>query len=92
MAAVRDMGHGWIAVSAEVIEGDDELAFWIGVAMEQSLTTVRNQSDNECNETISRSKPLNRTITMPSHGISSVGLTGFERGPRADPDKATIAR
>lgn len=36
MGAGRTMGPGWISVSAESIAGDEQLASWIGVALEHN--------------------------------------------------------
>ncbi|MQA03685.1 MAG: hypothetical protein GEV07_13505 [Streptosporangiales bacterium] len=34
MGAGRTMGPGWIAVSAQSIESDDDLSFWLDVALD----------------------------------------------------------
>ncbi|MFT4220183.1 MAG: TfoX/Sxy family protein [Microbacterium sp.] len=36
MGPGRDMGPGWIEVAADAIGGDEQLSFWVGVAMEHN--------------------------------------------------------
>lgn len=36
MGAGRDMGPGWIEVIAEAIADDDQLAFWVAVALDHN--------------------------------------------------------
>ena len=39
MGAGRDMGPGWIEVAADAIADEDQLAEWIGIAMEHRRRT-----------------------------------------------------
>ena len=39
MGAGRTMGPGWISVSAASITGDEQLSFWIDVALEHNEAT-----------------------------------------------------
>ncbi len=39
MGAGRSMGPGWISVAAESITNDQQLAFWLDVALEYNQTT-----------------------------------------------------
>lgn len=43
MGAGRSMGPGWIAVSAESIAGNEQLSFWIDVALEHNEATGRRR-------------------------------------------------
>ena len=36
MGGGRPMGPGWLHVAADAIDADDELAFWVGVAMDHN--------------------------------------------------------
>lgn len=40
MGAGRSMGPGWISVSVESIERDEQLTFWLGVGLEHNRTAV----------------------------------------------------
>jgi len=41
MGAGREMGPGWIEVAADVISNDDDLSFWLDVAMDYNRTAVK---------------------------------------------------
>ncbi|HMR48982.1 MAG TPA: TfoX/Sxy family protein [Arachnia sp.] len=41
MGPGRDMGPGWIEVAAEVIAEDQQLAFWVGAAMDYNRAVTR---------------------------------------------------
>lgn len=43
MGPGRTMGPGWISVSAESITGDEQLSFWIEVALEFNEATARGR-------------------------------------------------
>jgi TfoX/Sxy family transcriptional regulator of competence genes len=43
MGAGRTMGPGWISVSAASITGDEQLSFWIDVALEHNEATTRGR-------------------------------------------------
>jgi TfoX/Sxy family transcriptional regulator of competence genes len=43
MGPGRTMGPGWISVSAESITGDEQLSFWIDVALEHNEATARSR-------------------------------------------------
>ena len=36
----RNMGPGWISVTAEAIAGDERLTFWVGVALEHNCAVA----------------------------------------------------
>ncbi|WP_417563018.1 TfoX/Sxy family protein [Microbacterium sp.] len=40
MGAGRNMGRGWLRVTADAIETDDDLTFWVGVALEYNRATT----------------------------------------------------
>jgi TfoX/Sxy family transcriptional regulator of competence genes len=40
MGAGRTMGKGWLAVDADSVAGEDELAFWLDAALEFNSTTA----------------------------------------------------
>ncbi len=40
MGAGRTMGKGWLAVDADAVAGEDELAFWLAAALEFNSTTA----------------------------------------------------
>lgn len=40
MGADRDMGPGWISITAEAIADDDGLAFWLDAALEYNRASV----------------------------------------------------
>lgn len=44
MGAGRDMGPGWIEVAAEGIRNDDDLTFWVEVAMDYNRATAKKTS------------------------------------------------
>ena len=39
MGAGRTMGPGWVSVSADSIDSDDSLGFWLGVALDHNRAT-----------------------------------------------------
>jgi hypothetical protein len=41
MGVGRAMGPGWISVAAEAVADDEELSFWIGVALEHNQSAGR---------------------------------------------------
>jgi TfoX/Sxy family transcriptional regulator of competence genes len=43
MGAGRSMGPGWISVSAASITGDEQLSFWIDLALDHNEATVRSR-------------------------------------------------
>lgn len=44
MGAGRTMGPGWISISAESIASDEQLSFWLDVAMEHNRATAENRT------------------------------------------------
>jgi hypothetical protein len=44
MGAGRDMGPGWIAVSAAAIAGDEGLSFWLDAALDYNHATARSRT------------------------------------------------
>lgn len=47
MGAGRAMGPGWLDVAMDALEGDDALAFWIGVALEYNPRAARSGSKKQ---------------------------------------------
>lgn len=43
MGVGRDMGRGWIAVAAAAVAADDELSFWLDVALEHNRALARTR-------------------------------------------------
>lgn len=44
MGAGRTMGPGWIAVSVESITNDEQLSFWLDIAMDHNQTTATSRT------------------------------------------------
>lgn len=44
MGAGRSMGAGWISVSAPSVDTDDELLFWLTVALDHNRTTTGHRT------------------------------------------------
>lgn len=44
MGVGRDMGPGWIEVAAEAIRNDDDLTYWVEVAMGYNRATAKKTS------------------------------------------------
>lgn len=43
MGQGREMGAGWIDVAAEAVRDDDELSFWIGIAMDHNRAVTADR-------------------------------------------------
>ncbi len=43
MGAGRSMGPGWVSVSAQSIDPDEELSFWLTVALDYNQATARRR-------------------------------------------------